>query len=52
MLSGEKILITGGAGLVGRELARPLAGHNEVWAVSRFLPDAERVGVVDGWARS
>jgi len=50
MLSGEKILVTGGAGLVGRELAGPLAKNNEVWAVSRFLPDDARAGSVNSWA--
>jgi len=50
MLSGEKILVTGGSGLVGRELAGPLAKDNEVWAVSRFLPEEARAGSVNSWA--
>lgn len=52
MLSGEKILITGAAGLVGRELARPLARDNEVWAVSRYLAPEARTGAINSWATS
>jgi len=49
MLSGEKILITGGSGLVGRELARPLAKDNEVWCVARYAEKADRVGAINDW---
>jgi nucleoside-diphosphate-sugar epimerase len=50
MLSGEKILITGASGLVGMELARDLAGHNEVWGVSRYLDAAARGDAINAWA--
>lgn len=50
MLSGERILITGGSGLVGRELARALAGENEVWCVARYAAPEARVGAVNAWS--
>ena len=45
MLSGEKILVTGGAGRVAFPIARELAKRNEVWAMARFSnpADAERL---------
>jgi nucleoside-diphosphate-sugar epimerase len=42
MLSGEKILLTGGSGAVGRELGRFLAKDNEVWALARYTDQAAR----------
>jgi len=36
MISGERILVTGVTGTIGRELALQLAAHNEVWGVARF----------------
>ena len=45
MISGEKILVTGGAGRVAFPIARELARRNEVWAMARFSnpADAERL---------
>jgi len=45
MISGEKILVTGGAGRVAFPIARELAKRNEVWAMARFSnpADAERL---------
>ena len=45
MLSGEKVLVTGGAGRVAFPIARELAKRNEVWAMARFSnpADAERL---------
>lgn len=41
MLSDEKILITGPAGLIAYGVAESLVGNNEVWGISRFGdPDA------------
>jgi len=40
MISGEKILITGVTGIVGRPLATHLAQENEVWGLARFADDA------------
>jgi len=45
VLSGEKILITGPAGRIAFGLARTLAGHNEVWGISRFGDPATRAEV-------
>ncbi len=42
MLSGEKILITGPAGTIARDLATKLAQHNEVWGIARFGTPEER----------
>jgi UDP-glucuronate 4-epimerase len=42
MISGEKILITGGSGSLGKELGRALAGANEVWALARYTDPATR----------
>jgi nucleoside-diphosphate-sugar epimerase len=39
MLSGEKILITGAAGIVGFPLAAYLARDNEVWGLARFTDE-------------
>ena len=39
MLTGEKILITGVTGIVGRPLATFLAQDNEVWGLARFADD-------------
>ena len=50
MLSDEKILITGASGLVGREFAKALAPHNEVWGLSRYA--ASREGEINAWAVS
>ena len=50
MLSGEKIIITGASGLVGMELARDLAQHNEVWGVSRYLDAGQRDDAINAWA--
>jgi nucleoside-diphosphate-sugar epimerase len=36
MLTGKKILITGGTGVVGRPVAEALAKENEVWVLGRF----------------
>ena len=36
MLTGEKILVTGASGLVGRPIAAYLASANEVWGLARF----------------
>jgi UDP-glucuronate 4-epimerase len=36
MISGEKILITGASGHVGRKLGRFLARDNEVWGLARY----------------
>jgi nucleoside-diphosphate-sugar epimerase len=36
MISGRKILITGGTGTVGRPVAEALAADNEVWCLGRF----------------
>jgi nucleoside-diphosphate-sugar epimerase len=36
MISGEKILITGAAGLGPFPIARRLAKDNEVWGLARF----------------
>ncbi len=52
MLSGEKILVTGGSGLVGRQLIEGLVGQNEVWAASRFLEPEGRGAVINSWATS
>jgi nucleoside-diphosphate-sugar epimerase len=51
MLSGEKILVTGAAGIVGFPLAAYLARDNEVWGLARFTDKnaparLKRVGVV------
>lgn len=45
MISGEKVLVTGGAGRVAFPIARELAKRNEVWAMARFSnpADAERL---------
>lgn len=42
MISGEKILVTGVTGIVGRPIAEHLARDNEVWGVARFAGDADR----------
>jgi nucleoside-diphosphate-sugar epimerase len=42
VISGEKILITGVTGIVGRPLASFLAEDNEVWGVARFAADRQR----------
>ena len=43
MLSGEKILITGPAGLIAKHVTRKLARDNEVWGIARFgNPDEQR----------
>ncbi len=49
MISGERILITGGSGLVGRELAKALAAQNEVWCIARYAAPKERVGAINDW---
>ena len=36
MISGERILVTGVTGSVGRELALHLAEQNDVWGLARF----------------
>ncbi|WP_404477543.1 NAD-dependent epimerase/dehydratase family protein [Novosphingobium sp. BL-52-GroH] len=36
MMSGKKILVTGGAGMMGRPVAEMLAPDNEVWVSSLF----------------
>ena len=51
MLSGEKILITGAAGIIGLPLAEWLARDNEVWGLARFsgataLAEVESAGVI------
>jgi len=50
MLSGEKIIITGASGLVGMQLARRLARHNEVWGVSRYIEAGSRGDAINAWA--
>ena len=42
MISGERILVTGVTGTIGRELAMYLAADNEVWGVARFSAPADR----------
>ncbi len=39
MISGEKILITGASGHVGRKIGAYLAKDNEVWGLARFSTD-------------
>ena len=51
MLSGEKILVTGAAGIIGLPLAEWLAKDNEVWGLARFsgptaLAEVESAGVI------
>ena len=44
MISGEKILITGASGEIGRKLGKFLAQENEVWALARYaaqMPEAK-----------
>jgi nucleoside-diphosphate-sugar epimerase len=41
MISGEKILVTGASGTIGRRLATFLAGENDVWGVARFADAAD-----------
>jgi len=36
MISGEKILVTGASGEIGRKLGKFLAQENEVWALARY----------------
>ena len=45
MLSDEKILITGPAGLIAYGLAESLVGDNEVWGIARFSDPASRAAV-------
>jgi nucleoside-diphosphate-sugar epimerase len=45
MITGQKILITGGAGSVASALAEYLSRDNEVWALGRFTNAADRVRV-------
>ncbi|MFG2132182.1 NAD-dependent epimerase/dehydratase family protein [Streptomyces sp. NPDC048751] len=43
MLTGKKILVTGGTGQVARPVAEALAEHNDVWCLGRFgTPGVER----------
>jgi UDP-glucuronate 4-epimerase len=42
MISGERILVTGVTGTIGRALAVDLAEHNEVWGLARFGDAAVR----------
>lgn len=42
MLSGEKILITGPTGQVGKPVALAFANANEVWGVARFTDESVR----------
>src|SRR6202008_3968575 len=42
LITGEKVLVTGVTGSVGREGARHLAGENEVWGVARLADPAAR----------
>jgi nucleoside-diphosphate-sugar epimerase len=51
VLSGEKILVTGAAGIIGLPLAEWLAKDNEVWGLARFsaptaLAEVESAGVI------
>ena len=51
MLSGEKILITGAAGIIGLPLAEWLARDNEVWGLAASagataLAEVESAGVI------
>lgn len=45
MLSGEKILVTGAAGLIGGDMCRYLCRENEVWGLARFSNPAERTAL-------
>ena len=36
MLTGQRVLVTGATGQVGRPIAEQLNAHNEVWAAARF----------------
>jgi nucleoside-diphosphate-sugar epimerase len=45
VLTDEKILITGPAGLIAYGLAESLVGENEVWGISRFGDPETRAGV-------
>jgi nucleoside-diphosphate-sugar epimerase len=45
MLSGEKILLSGGSGALGFELGRELAKSNEVWSLARYGDPASRAKV-------
>ncbi len=45
MLTDEKILITGPAGLIAYGLAESLVGNNEVWGIARFSDPATRAEV-------
>ena len=42
VISGERILVTGVTGTIGRALAVHLAEHNEVWGLARFGDAAVR----------
>jgi nucleoside-diphosphate-sugar epimerase len=42
VISGERILVTGASGTIGRELAVHLAEDNEVWGVARFAGADQR----------
>jgi nucleoside-diphosphate-sugar epimerase len=42
VLDGEKILVTGISGTIGRALASSLVDHNEVWGAARFRDQATR----------
>jgi nucleoside-diphosphate-sugar epimerase len=42
VISGERILVTGVTGTIGRELALHLAADNEVWGIARFAAAGER----------
>lgn len=42
MITGERILVTGVTGSVGRQLAAFLAAENDVWGIARFAAAAER----------
>lgn len=42
MLNGEKILVTGAAGLIGFGFAEYLSASNEIWSISRFTDPVGR----------
>lgn len=43
MLTGQRVLVTGATGQVGRPIAEQLSAANEVWAAARFRDDQARV---------
>jgi UDP-glucuronate 4-epimerase len=50
-MKGEKILVTGATGQVGKPVAKALARDNEVWAVARFGDHRARSDLEQGGVR-